>query len=153
MKLYADGNRSDRQYQGGDLVFLKLQPYAQSSVVNRPFPKLAFKYFGPYRVLDRVGAAVYRLELPADSRVHNVFHVSQLKPFTEDYSPVYSDISRIITLDTADLQPEAILERRLVKKGNTAMPQVRVKWSHLPEDSATWEDFYVLQQRFPTALA
>lgn len=54
MKLYADRHRSDRHYQVGDLVLLKLQPYAQSSVVNRPFPKLAFKYFGPYRVLDRV---------------------------------------------------------------------------------------------------
>jgi len=154
MKLYADRHRSDRHYHVGDLVLLKLQPYAQSSVVNRPFPKLAFKYFGPYRVLDRVGDAAYRLELPADSRVHNVFHVSsQLKPFTADYSPVYSDITKLITLDTATLQPEAILERRLVKKGNTAIPQVRVKWSHLPKDSATWEDFYVLQQRFPSALA
>ena len=121
--------------------------------MNRPFPKLAFKYFGPYRVLDRVGAAAYRLELPADSRIHNVFHVSQLKPFTEDYSPEYSDISRIITLETADLQPEAILEHRLVKKGNTTVSQVRVKWSHLPEDSATWEDFHVLQQHFPTTIA
>ena len=153
MKLYADRHRSDRHYQVGDLVLLKLQPYAQSSVVNRPFPKLAFKYFGPYRVLDRVGAAAYRLELPVDSRVHNVFHVSQLKPFTANYSPVYSDIAKLITLDTATLHPEAILERRLVKKGNTAIPQVRVKWSHLPEDSATWEDLYVLQQCFPSTLA
>lgn len=69
-----------------------------------------------------------------------------------DYSPVYSDIAKLITLDTT-IQPEAILERRLVKKGNTAIPRVRVKWSHLPEDSATWEDFYVLQQRFPSMLA
>jgi hypothetical protein len=36
-----------------------------------------------------------------------------------------------------DLQPEAILQRRLVKKGSKAIPQVLVKWRHLPEASAT----------------
>ena len=137
MKIYADRNRVERQYQVGDAVLLKLQPYAQTSVANHPFPKMAFKYFGPYTITERIGAAAYRLQLPKDSKTHNVFHVSQLKPFIVDYSPVYSDLSKIIHLDTATLQPEAILERRPVKKGNTAMPQVRVKWSHLPADSAT----------------
>ena len=130
-------------------MLLKLQPYAQHSVANRPFPKLAFKYFGPYSILAKIGAAAYRLNLPSDNKIHDVFHVSQLNPFTADYSPVYSDLTKIINLDTETLTPEAILERCLVKKGNSAIPQVCVKWAHLPEDSATWEDLYVLCQRFP----
>jgi hypothetical protein len=48
MKTYADLSRSERKFQVGDSMLLKLQPYAQTSVVNRPFPKLAFKFFGPF---------------------------------------------------------------------------------------------------------
>ena len=56
-------------------------------------------------------------------------------------------------LSIQDLQPERVLDRRLVKKGNQAVPQVLVKWSHVPEASATWEDLYVIKARFPDAVA
>jgi transposase InsO family protein len=55
MKQSADKKRVHREFEPGDMVFLKLQPYIQNSVVVRPNQKLAYKYFGPYRVLARVG--------------------------------------------------------------------------------------------------
>lgn len=76
MKLMADRKRTDRQFAVGDKVLLKLQPYTQSSVANRPYPKLAYKYFGPYTVLERVGSLAYELQLPDDSQIHPVFHIS-----------------------------------------------------------------------------
>jgi hypothetical protein len=52
---------------------LKLQPYAQHSVVNRPFPKLAMKYFGPYTILEKIGSLAYKLELPDSSPCFSCF--------------------------------------------------------------------------------
>jgi hypothetical protein len=100
-------------------------------VVNRPYPKLAYKCFGPYKVLERIGQAAYRLELPATNQVHNVFHVSQLKEFRPDYSPVFADLPNIPALDAMETEPEKVLGRRLVKKGNAALPRVLIKWKHL----------------------
>ena len=153
MKIQADRHRTNRAFQVGEQVLLKLQPYAQHSVVNRPFPKLAFKFFGPYTITERLGSAAYRLDLPEDSKVHNVFHVSQLKAFTPDHTPVFSDVLKLVDLLASSTEPECILDRRLVKKGNTAIPQVLIKWSHFLAEAATWEDLYVVQQRFPASSA
>jgi hypothetical protein len=64
MKMQADKNRSDRHFEVGDQVLLRLQPYTQSSVANRPFPKLAYKFLGPYKIQEQIGLVTYKLELP-----------------------------------------------------------------------------------------
>lgn len=137
MKQQADKKCSDRVFQVGESFLLKLQPYAQHSVVNRPCPKLAYKYYGPFPVLKRICTAAYHLDLPPDSLIHPVFHVSQLKPFTPNYTPVYSSLPRVVDLEKDPLNPEAVLQHRLVKRGNSATPQVLVKWANMPENSAT----------------
>jgi hypothetical protein len=53
---------------------------------------------------------------------------------------VFSDITKIVDLSARELQPERVLERRLVKKGNNVVPQALIKWRGLPATSATWED-------------
>jgi hypothetical protein len=55
MKVYADRKRSERSFEVGAQVLLKLQPYAQTSVANRTYPKIAYKYFGPYKILEKIG--------------------------------------------------------------------------------------------------
>lgn len=55
MKFQADKKRSDRQFEPGDWVFFKLQPYVQTSVATRANHKLAFRYYGPFQVEKRVG--------------------------------------------------------------------------------------------------
>jgi hypothetical protein len=80
MKSQADKNRTERNFSVGDKVFLRLQPYIQQSIARRKNHKLSFKFFEPFHVLEHVGQVAYKLDLPPASRVHPVFHVSQLKP-------------------------------------------------------------------------
>ena len=79
MKDYADGKRKDVQFSEGEYVFVKLQPYRQSSVALRRNQKLSMKYFGPFKIIERVGPVAYKLQLPDTARIHPIFHISLLK--------------------------------------------------------------------------
>uniref|UniRef100_A0A2N9G868 Reverse transcriptase domain-containing protein n=1 Tax=Fagus sylvatica TaxID=28930 RepID=A0A2N9G868_FAGSY len=79
MKSQVEKHRLERSFQVGEWVFLRLQPFRQKSM-NRKHGKLAPKFYGPFQIVEKVGAVAYRLELPEEAQIHNVFHVSCLKP-------------------------------------------------------------------------
>jgi transposase InsO family protein len=150
MKASADKKRSFREFAVDDLVFLKLQPYIQNSVVLRSNQKLAYKYYGPYRVLARVGKVAYRLDLPEASCIHPVIHVSQLKRAIGPGEQVQSDLP----IAHSDMQvPIKMLQKRVCRKGGSNISQVLVQWSGMSEELATWEDTEALRQHFPAADA
>ncbi|GJZ64864.1 putative reverse transcriptase domain-containing protein [Tanacetum coccineum] len=78
-KSYADLKRKPMEFQVGDKVMLKVSPW-KGVVHFGKRGKLNPRYVGPFKVIERVGEVAYKLELPEElSRVHNTFHVSNLK--------------------------------------------------------------------------
>ncbi|CAN6249028.1 unnamed protein product [Urochloa humidicola] len=123
MKSQADKNRTERSFAVGESVYLKLQPYVQSSLAPRANQKLAFRFFGPFPIVAKIGSVAYKLLLPASSMVHPVFHVSQLKKVVPSSAVISS-----LPSDWSGLQvPEKILQRRLSSSGLDGVSQVLVK--------------------------
>lgn len=51
-----------------------------SSLAPRSHHKLCFKYFGPFKIIEKIGFVAYKLQLSPSSSIHPIFHVSLLKP-------------------------------------------------------------------------
>ena len=150
MKKQADQHHSERSFEVGDQVYLKLQPYVQTSLAPRSHQKLAFRFFGPFNITARVGTVAYRLDLPAHSTIQTVFHVSRLKRAVGQHHQVTPILPTDFTLH---LVPKQILQTRVVSRGAHRVQQVLVKWNNLPFTLATWEDYEALRQEFPGATA
>ncbi|GJV50192.1 putative reverse transcriptase domain-containing protein [Tanacetum coccineum] len=91
-KSYADLKRKPMEFQVGDKVMLKVSPW-KGVVRFGKRGKLNPRYVRPFKVLKKVGAIAYKLELPQElSRVHNMFHVSNLKK-------CYSDDPLVVPLE------------------------------------------------------
>jgi hypothetical protein len=150
MKSQADKGRTERSFAVGDWVYLKLQPYLQSSVEHRSNYKLLFRFYGPYEVEQRVGEVAYKLKLPATSMIHPVIHVSQLKKSVAKDAIVLKDLP---TEPPALQVPDKILARRQRRLGATLRNEVLIRWSGLPDALATWENLQAVRVRFPDAPA
>ena len=107
--------------------------------------KLSPRFAGPFQVVERVGAAAYRLRLPEGARIHDVFHVGVLKPLwgppptaTPALPPMHN--GRVLH------RPAQALRGQL-RRG---VWHVLIQWEGLPEDDATWEAVDDFRARFPS---
>ncbi|XP_026459814.1 uncharacterized protein LOC113360524 [Papaver somniferum] len=144
---YADSHRTERLFSVDDWVYLRLQPYRQTTVSQQSFSKLSPKFYGPFRILEKIGSVAYKLELPASSRIHPVVHVSQLKLKAGSTTSVEQVLPDII--DYEKLEPDSILDRRMYKKGSGAGTRWLIKWKNHAQEDATWEDADDFIAKFP----
>lgn len=137
----------------GDLVYLKLQPHIQSSVASRSNYKLSFRFYGPFKVLQRVGAVAYKLEFPPSSFIHLVVHVSQLKRHISSTAEVSKDLSSVATDPLHIVQLVYVLDRAWFIRGNSTAARAFIQWSGSTSSSPTWEDKINLRRCYPQAPA
>ncbi|XP_026410631.1 uncharacterized protein LOC113305851 [Papaver somniferum] len=152
MKYFADKHRSDRSFDVGDMVFLKLQPYRHSSVALRKNFKLSSKYYGPFEVLQKIGVVAYKLKLPVGSRIHPIFHVSQLKKKIGLHLPVTSSLPLVDTSGSFIVTPLEVLASRVTLRADEHIPQLLIHWSNSTPEEATWEDTSHIQAQFPNFI-
>jgi hypothetical protein len=116
MKSQADRNRSERHLEIGDMVYLKLQPYKHTSLSIHRCLKLHSKYYGPFRVLGKIGNTSYKLLLPDGCKLHPTFHVSQLKKHLGAKAIPTPHLPLLNPDGTILIAPEAILDRKLIPR-------------------------------------
>ncbi|GKD66297.1 putative reverse transcriptase domain-containing protein [Tanacetum coccineum] len=128
-KSYTDLNRKPMEFQVGDRVMLKVLPW-KGVVRFGKQEKLNPRYFGPFKVLEKVGAVAYKLELPQElSRVHNMFHVSNLKK-------CYADEPLAVLLDGLHIDDKLHFVEEPVKIKNCKVK--RLKQSHILIFKVRW---------------
>ena len=123
-KLYADMKRSIREFNPGDMVLLSTQHvglYCSGS------PKLLPRFIGPFPISKRVGELAYQLELPHVLKIHNVFHVSRLRPFKDDGRMQPPPLP--ITIDNElEYEIDHIYAHRDLKTGKKLRREYLVRW-------------------------
>ena len=148
-KHYTDGKRSKRHFCAGDKVFLRVRP-KRSTLSLGKYKKLSPRYCGPYEIVKCIGTQAYKLNLPTHLKVHNVFHVSLLKPYIPSPDHILNDDQIVMpTQNILELQPERILESREQSLRNRSIKEHLIQWQDYPPEDATWEDETSLLKDYP----
>ena len=87
---------------------------------------------------------------PELDRVHNVFHVSQLRKYV--YDPLHILSYKPLRVDETlsyEEKPLEIIDRRVKELRNKSIPLVKVLWTHHGEEEATWEKESDMRSRYP----
>ncbi|KAJ9525170.1 hypothetical protein QJQ45_020696, partial [Haematococcus lacustris] len=138
MKSHQDNKRREVLYLPGDMVLLSTQNMRGKA--DQPgVRKLKPRYVGPFSVQYMVGKAAVKLWLPDEwSRLHNVFHVSLVKPYRTDASGAVPRLAGPPPVQWLDGEPQYTVEKvvghRLEpskgkRKGKSKKRRLEFKWS------------------------
>lgn len=133
-KALYDRKHVNQVFQPGQFVFLSTQNL-RAKQPKKTLPR----FIGPYRVISKIGEQAYKLELPDEFRIHNVFHTGLLKPYlAAGPNQPPQPISWIE--GEPQFAVERILDHEKVKIGNRkATYKYLVRWKHSSPENDSWE--------------
>ena len=126
MKQQTDKKRSERTFEVGEKVYLKLNQHHMRTLSRQLVTKLSPEFFGPYATMAKVGPVVYRLQLSEGTHIHPLFHVSLLRraignQVANQTIPITSRGEEPI------VTPVAILDKRVIFQQGAQLTQVLVQ--------------------------
>ncbi|GKB14152.1 hypothetical protein Tco_0848075, partial [Tanacetum coccineum] len=113
------------------------------------------RYVGPFKVLEKVGAVAYKLKLPQESsKVHNTFHVSNLKK-------CYADEPLAVLLDGLHFddklqfveKPVEIMDHEVKQLRRSRVPIFKVRCNSRRDPEFTWEREDQFRKKYPHLFA
>jgi hypothetical protein len=132
-KSYADAKRTDPTYKVGDKVLLSSVNLNKHNQRRKLYPK----FVGPFEIVKEINSVAYKLALPSHMAIHDVFHVSLLKPYVPGKTP---PPPLPIEVDGELLyEVEKILLHRDKKTGKVTKKEYYIKWEGYGPEHCTWE--------------
>jgi hypothetical protein len=149
-ETYANKRHRPLEFEVGNHVYLRVSPMKGVTRFGVKW-KLAPCYIGLFPIHEKCGTVAYKLDLPPSlARVHDIFHVSQLRKCLKapvdvvlpEVTPLEADLSYPEPLIKVLDQNDRVTRRKIIKF-------FKIQWSNHSKEEATWECEDFLRSRHP----
>ena len=135
-KAYAGTKRREVKYKAGDVVLVSTQNLSLKKGSTR---KLLPRFMGPFSVITEINPVTMEIDLPNKLRMHNVFHVSLLRPYIEGKSPRSPPIPVVLSGEH-EFVVEKIIQHDLIKvSSKKTQLECLIRWKGYTDEHDTWE--------------
>jgi hypothetical protein len=144
MKEHHNKQQRAKSFDIDEWIWLRLQHHAATGITPLKLSKLSPRYFGPYKIIEKIGDVAYRLQLSEKARIRNVFHVVLLKKFQG--TPPVSIVPLPPLQHGRDLSAPAMVMKARLNHGTW---EVLFSWLDRPPTESTWEKLDAFKKAYP----